>query len=121
VTGTRLGRRNFKLKDYGKMAATFINLSNGKTFRVNIKNFNLKIPDSEDNTLKNALLQMDENSLLAWREVKVNLRADELPGKPQKTVICKVCGEKIFDSKEIHLPEGNVCTACSGTAYYEIS
>lgn len=34
VTGVKLGRRSLKFADYGIMAATFLNLATGKSFRV---------------------------------------------------------------------------------------
>ena len=34
VTGVKLGRRSLKFMDYGIMAATFVNLENGKSIRV---------------------------------------------------------------------------------------
>ena len=34
LTGTRLRRRSFKLRDYGKMAATFINVNKATAYRV---------------------------------------------------------------------------------------
>src|SRR5512136_789790 len=34
VTGCSLGRRTMKFMDYGKMAATFVNLETGKSVRV---------------------------------------------------------------------------------------
>src|SRR3954464_5280052 len=34
VTGCRPGKRALKLKDFGKMAATFVDVSNGTAFRI---------------------------------------------------------------------------------------
>src|SRR3990172_2771252 len=34
VTGAKLGRRSLKFVDHGIMAATFVNLSTGKAFRI---------------------------------------------------------------------------------------
>src|SRR5256714_9218292 len=34
VTGCRLGKRALKFRDWGKMAATFVDVSNGRAFRV---------------------------------------------------------------------------------------
>jgi formylmethanofuran dehydrogenase subunit E len=34
VTGVRLGRRSLKFKDYGKVAATFLNLQTGEAVRI---------------------------------------------------------------------------------------
>src|SRR5215216_7731518 len=37
VTGVRLGKRSLKFLDYGKVAATFLNLSESRAFRVAAK------------------------------------------------------------------------------------
>ena len=37
ATGTRLGRRNLKYVDYGRMAATFVNLKNDTAWRVSLR------------------------------------------------------------------------------------
>ncbi len=42
VTGVKLGRRSLKFMDYGIMAATFVNLETGQSFRV------LSTEDSRD-------------------------------------------------------------------------
>lgn len=34
VTGAKLGRRSLKFMDYGIMAASFVNLENGRAFRI---------------------------------------------------------------------------------------
>ena len=34
VTGCRLGKRALKFRDWGKVAATFVDLSNGKAIRI---------------------------------------------------------------------------------------
>ncbi len=116
VTGTRLGRRSFKLIDYGKMAATFINTKTGKAFRVNVN----KIPaDADKEEAKRYCMTTDDAELLAWRKVKVSLKPEELPGKPQRTVNCVSCGERVFDLKDVPSPKGPICIACAKTPYYE--
>jgi formylmethanofuran dehydrogenase subunit E len=116
VTGTRLGRRSFKLKDYGRMAATFMNVSTGRSWRVNVALD--RTINGEDETAVRQALHITDNEMLSWREVKVNLRPEEMPGKPKRVVQCVACGEKILDGKDTVTDRGPVCTACSGTAYY---
>ncbi|MBU1627789.1 formylmethanofuran dehydrogenase subunit E family protein [bacterium] len=118
VTGTRIGRRTMKLVDYGKMAATFINVNKNKAFRVNVRKVNPESSGSKE--AREAALYADDEDLLAWREVKVNLKPEEMPGKPKRTVKCVLCNEKIFDSKDIQSPDGPICLACAKGAYYEI-
>lgn len=117
VTGTRLGRRSMKLVDYGKMAATFINMVNNNAFRVNVRKVNPESSGSKES--KEAAFLADDQELLSWKKVKVNLKTEELPGKPKRTVKCSRCQEKVFDFKDVESSEGPLCLACAKGAYYE--
>jgi formylmethanofuran dehydrogenase subunit E len=118
ATGTRLGRRNLKYVDYGRMAATFINLKTDVAFRVGLKP---RDTESEGEDVKEFLLTVPDEELLHWKRVKVSLKQEELPGKPLRIVRCEKCGEKIFDAKDFPDPktgEGTLCRACLQGAYY---
>jgi formylmethanofuran dehydrogenase subunit E len=116
VTGTRLGRRSFKLKDYGMMAATFMNVTTEHSWRLNV-DMESTINGEDENAVRQALYIPDEE-MLAWQEVKVNLRPEEMPGKPKRVVACVKCGEKVFDGKDTITEKGPVCKACSSGSYY---
>ena len=72
LTGTRMGRRTFKLKDYGRMAATFINTAAQRVFRVHTA-FTGTV-DREDEKAVRAVLHLPDEQVVAWQEVKVHLR-----------------------------------------------
>lgn len=120
ATGTRLGRRNLKYVDYGRMAATFINLKNDVAWRVS-----LKPSEKEDNSgedMKEKILTLPDEEILSWKKVVVKLRKEDLPGKPQRIVPCLKCGEKIFDGKDSCDPmtgKGPLCKACLHGSYFE--
>jgi formylmethanofuran dehydrogenase subunit E len=120
ATGTRLGRRSLKLADYGKMAATFVNLNKDIAYRVGVKPFDLG--DASKEAAKELVLAMPDEELLSWKKVRVALEKKDLPGKPERIVRCARCGEKVFDFKD--LPgegpdEGPLCFSCVNGAYYQ--
>jgi formylmethanofuran dehydrogenase subunit E len=120
ATGTRLGRRNLKYVDYGRMAATFINLKDDIAWRVSLKPRDSANDAGDD--VKERLLAVPDDELLNWKKVKVVLKKEDLPGKPLKTVLCAKCGEKVFDGKDSPDPatgEGALCRACLSGSYYE--
>ncbi len=120
ATGTRLGRRTLKLADYGKMAATFVNLAQDTAWRVGLQPFELG--EASKDEAKERVLSMPDEELLSWKKVKVRLKKEDLPGKPQRVVTCVRCGEKIFDGKDIADEggaSGPVCVSCLRGAYYE--
>jgi formylmethanofuran dehydrogenase subunit E len=116
VTGTRLGRRSFKLKDYGRMAATFLNTARGKAYRVNAA-FEGKV-DPENEAQVRSVLHMHDEQVVGWREVVTHLKPEEMPGKPKRVVACVRCGERVFDGKDTIQIDGPVCMACMQGSYY---
>ena len=118
VTGTRIGRRSAKLVNYGKMAATFLNTESGAAYRVNVRQVDPQARQNNDAIRR--LLHTPDTEFLAWRKVVVSLTPEDLPGKPQRTVNCVRCGEKVFDGREVQGDAGPLCAACAHGAYYQI-
>ena len=121
VTGCHPGKRTMKLLDYGKMAATFINLKTGKAVRINVKDKDKKqtcqvtvqSPDLD------SYVVISEENLFNIKEVSVNLKPEDMPGKPLRKVTCEVCGERVMDMRE-ELKDGKfLCRPCAtGKNYY---
>ena len=116
LTGCRPGKRTMKIRDYGKMAATFINLETNKAFRVVIKSH--KKPGENDNDAQPDFANLPEEELFTITEVEVPLRPEDLPGKPLSRVNCAHCGETIMDGREVRYGEQNFCTPCALEADY---
>ena len=111
LTGCRPGRRSMKVKDYGKMAATFINLESGKAVRV----------VSAKNKDKNAdPAKASDEELFRIMSVNVSLKPEDLPGKPVRDCQCARCGETVLDGREIEAAGKTLCRPCfENTNYYE--
>ena len=98
ATGVRLGRRNLKYVDYGRMAATFVNLKKDIAWRVC-----LTPGEKEKNggpEEKEHGLTLPEEEPLAWKKDKAYLKQEELPGQTRRTVICGGRGGKVFEGKD---------------------
>ncbi|MEN6484145.1 MAG: FmdE family protein [Syntrophobacteraceae bacterium] len=129
ATGCRVGRRSLKVLDYGKMAATFVNMKTGKAVRINataesrrraeeLEEKLIGTPGVE-NAFCEALLRMSEEELFRIREVSVHLKPQDLPGEPLDVVICEECGETVLDMREVEKGGRLLCRTCAdGTAYY---
>lgn len=126
LTGTRLGRRNMKLVNYGKMAATFINIETDITFRVwvsgNITEMIGKISSDrqEKERQYKILLESPSEDVVSAQRVIVNISKEEMPGKPLRTVRCVKCNEKVMDGKDVLSTDGPLCLACAEGAYYKL-
>jgi formylmethanofuran dehydrogenase subunit E len=127
VTGCRLGKRALKFRDWGKMAATFVDVSTGKAIRIAAKESSKALarsmhPEIESKNQQQMLAyrEMAEDDLFTKQWVKVELPAEEFPGYKGERIVCAECGEGINFRREV-LRDGRVlCRACAGERYYEI-
>jgi formylmethanofuran dehydrogenase subunit E len=126
VTGCRLGKRALKFRDWGKMAATFIDLETGRAIRIAAKESSKKLarelhPELEDKNKQQMLAyrEMKDDDLFSMQWVKVELPAEEFPGYKGERIVCAECGEGINFRREV-LRDGRIlCRACAGERYYE--
>lgn len=119
LTGCRPGKRTMKIRDYGKMAATFINLDTGKATRVVVKGNKKPLEANTDG--KPDLANVPEDELFSITEVEVPLRPEDMPGKPLHRVPCSHCGETIMDGREVQSGDESLCVPCSSaTDYYRV-
>jgi formylmethanofuran dehydrogenase subunit E len=117
ITGCSLGHRSLKYIDYGKFAATFVNLETGKALRATIKeSFDSHGPIEE--VTKN-VAQTPDNELVILQEVEIKLPETDLPGPPKARAYCSICGERIMDGREVSSDGKTVCRPCLKGKYYK--
>ena len=121
VTGCSLGRRTLKFFDYGKMAATFVNLEMHKAVRVVARDdartlASAYCPDapSPHEAQKKAYGIMPERALFSLQPVSPNIVEENLPGFRGPRVYCDSCGEGINFRREIHTAGRTLCIPCAG-------
>ncbi len=126
VTGCRLGKRALKFRDWGKMAATFIDLESGKAIRVAAKESSKKLaremhPEIENKNQQQMLAyrEMKDDDLFSTQWVKVELPAEEFPGYKGDRIVCAECGEGINFHREVERDGKVLCRSCAGESYYE--
>src|SRR5437763_11134849 len=100
VTGCRLGKRALKFRDWGKMAATFVDVGTGKAIRIAAKESSKVLartmhPEIENKNQQQMLSyrEMAADDLFASHWVKVDLPAGEFPGFRGERVVRSSCGE----------------------------
>jgi len=126
VTGCRLGKRSLKFLDYGKVAATFLDLETNRAVRIaaredsRIKAREMfpELTDQRRQQLE-AYKVMDDAELFTLQWVRVKLRFEDLPGRPRTRVACEQCGEEINDGRERQAGDRVLCRNCAGESYYE--
>lgn len=127
VTGTRLGKRSLKFLDYGKVAATFLNVSDGRAHRIVAKEESRELADA----LYPAIVDKRERQMLTYRgsdtsalfkveSVRLKLDDFEMPGRPRRRIICAQCCEGVNDGRDVvDALNRRVCRSCAFEAYYQ--
>jgi len=125
VTGCRLGKRALKLRDWGKMAATFVDLSlplgedRFKALRVSaLESSKQKAAELYPHLEKNpqqmlAYREMPDDLLFSQQWVAVSLPRSEFPGFKGSRVTCSVCNEGINYDRFLEQETGPVCRGCA--------
>jgi formylmethanofuran dehydrogenase subunit E len=126
VTGCRLGKRALKFRDWGKVAATFVDMDSGRAVRVSAKESSKALarqmhPELENKNQQQMLAyrEIANDDLFAIQWVKVQLPPEELPGYKGERTVCEECGEGINFRREVRRGGHVLCRACAGQKYYQ--
>lgn len=124
VANCRLGKRALKFRDWGKVAATFVDLSAGRAIRIAAKESSKQLardmfPDMpKDAGQQKAYAELSEDVLFEKKWVKVEVKLEDLPGYKGPRVVCANCGEGINFGREVLQGGRTLCRACAGETYY---
>ncbi len=124
VAHCRLGKRALKFRDWGKVAATFVDLQTGRAIRIAAKESSKQIardifPDmTKDAGQQKAYAELSEEVLFDKKWVKVEVKAHDMPGYKGPRVVCAECGEGINFAREVLQDGRTLCRACAGETYY---
>jgi formylmethanofuran dehydrogenase subunit E len=125
VTGCRLGKRALKFRDWGKMAATFVDLETGKSIRIAARESSKALAKQMHPEIANknqqqmlAYREMSDDDLFLSQWVKVELPAEEFPGYKGECIVCDSCGEGINFRREIRQNGKILCRGCAGENYF---
>jgi formylmethanofuran dehydrogenase subunit E len=129
VTGCRLGKRALKFRDWGKMAATFVDLATGRGVRIVALEDSRELarqlhPDVEPKSRQQMLAYRELADAQLFREqwVRVNVDAAELPGSKGERVICPGCGEGVNFRRFVEVAGQRLCLSCAdpGLRYWQV-
>ena len=127
VTGCRLGKRALKFRDWGKMAATFVDLATGRAIRIAARESSKQrarelYPQIEAKNQQQMLAyrEMPDDELFTEGWVRVELPPREMPGYKSARIACARCGEGINYDREIVRDGETLCQGCAdpGGRYY---
>lgn len=120
VTGCRLGKRALKFRDWGKMAATFLDLQSDRAIRIAALESSKQrardlYPQIEDKNRQQMLAyrELADEDLFSEQWVHVSMHARELPGYKSARIACARCGEGINYDRQIELGDEILCQGCA--------
>jgi len=129
VTGCRLGKRALKFRDWGKMAATFVDLVSGRGLRiVALENSRelarelYPIVESKSRQQMLAYRELADAQLFREQWVRVNVDAAELPGTKGERVVCSRCDEGVNFGRFVEVEGQRLCLSCADPSlrYWEV-
>jgi len=120
VTGCRLGKRALKFRDWGKMAATFVDLQTGRAVRIvaldaakqRARELYPEIANKNQQQMK-AYRDLDDAELFGEQWVAVEVSPNEMPGYKGARVTCDRCGEGINYDRFAERDGETLCLACA--------
>jgi formylmethanofuran dehydrogenase subunit E len=125
ATGCTVGHRTLRVEDYGKIAATFVDVRTGRAVRV-APRLDVRerayayAPDEKRHYF--AQLRgyqiMPDDELLTVQEVELTTPVEAIVSRPGVRVNCAVCGEEIINERETWLGGRPYCHTCLQPGYY---
>lgn len=124
-TGCTVGHRTLRVEDYGKIAATFIRVKTGRSFRVaprlDVRQRAYQYAPHQERRYFAQLEGyriMPAEELFFVQEVSLAKPVEAVVSRAGMRVNCENCGEEIINEREV-LRDGLVlCCSCAGQSYY---
>ncbi len=120
VTGCKLSKRTLKFLDWGKMAATFVDLETGRAIRIVALETSRELaaqlhPEIEDQNKRQmaAYRELTDAQMFTEQWVRVAVDPQELPGYRGERVECSRCGEGINFGRFEQVGGERLCLSCA--------
>jgi formylmethanofuran dehydrogenase subunit E len=123
ATGCSPGHRTLRVEDYGKVAATFLRLDDGRAVRV-APRAEARARAAAGSALPRwqAMLQgyqvLADAELLSVRPVRLRQDPAAIMSRPGIRARCARCGEEILNEREVARDGETLCRACGWGGYY---
>lgn len=126
ATGCSVGHRTLRVEDYGKIAATFIDVKTEQTLRITPKlDSRQRAPAYTPNESRHYFAQlqayqvMPDEELLNFQTVSLRVPVSQIVSRAGVRVNCAHCGEEIINEREIISNGQTLCRACAYVGYYQ--
>jgi formylmethanofuran dehydrogenase subunit E len=120
VTGCRLGKRALKFRDWGKMAATFVDLASGRAIRIVALEDSRELArklypheESQKRSQMRAYRELPHSQLFREQWVRVAMDPVDLPGHSGGRIVCPRCGEGVNFGRVTLVGGQQLCLSCA--------
>lgn len=125
ASGLTPGHRTLRIVDYGKIAATFVDVKNGLAVRMaprpEVRQQAFLFAPGETRHYF-AQLQgyqvMPANILFSAAWVTLSPSAEVIMSRPGVRTVCSACAEEIINEREVVIEDKVFCQTCCGNSYY---
>lgn len=125
AAGVSVGGRTLRVEDYGKIAATFVDVKNERALRVAPQtDVRARARDYAPEQTRRyfAMLhgyqRMPDDELLSFEWVTLSTPVAAIVSRASARAICDKCGEEIINEREVIEGGSTLCRTCAGHRYY---
>ena len=125
ATDSYVGRRTMRVVDYGKVAATLVDIQQEIAVRIwpssDARDLAERFAPNEKSRWHAYLLGyqlMPDNLLLRVQPVQLTQSIQQIISKPNHYISCASCGEEVMHEREVVHNGRILCQACAGNSYY---
>ena len=128
VTEVSVGRRTLRVEDYGKIAATFVDVKTERALRV-APRVDVRerawdyAPEQKRRyfAMLHGYQRMPDAELLSFEWVELAKPVAAIVSRAGARVNCGGCGEEIINEREVVGDGVSLCRSCAGGGYYSVS
>ena len=127
VTGASVGHRTLRVEDYGKIAATFVDVKTERALRVAPQvdvRARARHHAPEQTRRYFAMLhgyqRMPDPELLTFEWVDLAQPVAAIVSRAGARAKCDACGEEIINEREVEEDGRALCRTCAGGGYYSV-
>ncbi len=125
ATSCSMRHRTLRVTDYGKIAATFVDVKTETAVRISPQldvrqKSHAYAPDENKHYYAQLIgyQHMPDAELLTIQPVRLNTPVGQIVSRAGVRVNCAGCGEEIINERQVLSGERPFCSACAGFAYY---
>ena len=127
ATGATVGHRTLRVEDLGKIGATFTDLKTGTSLRLSPKlDIRTRAIDYAPEEKRRYFAQlkgyqvMPDETLFNFARVELKTPASQIISHQNARTHCSVCGEEIYNEREVVVDGKLMCQTCAYGGYYRV-